>query len=199
MIPNESVHEYYSSLENPWQYFWVILEGKDADDLCLKYLSVDKNGIFTYDFKEELRYFAKKFFSGKKELGSAKAMGIFYLLMSYHEKKEEIPSNDYVVRAQQYMEQNYLRNVTIREIANVLHISDRYLYNLFVEHTGISPKKYLNELRLRRACEMLKSGDCNITEIAVSTGFGDVLTFSRFFSKHMGKSPTAYRDKYIKN
>jgi len=194
-IPNESVHEYYSSKENPWQYFWVILEGKDADKLCHKYINMDKNKIFTYDFKEELTYFAKKFFGVKRELSSAKAMGIFYLLMSYHENKEVISNNDYVAKAQQYMEQNYFRRVSICEIAKVLHISDRYLYNLFIQYTGISPKKYLNELRLRRACKMLKSADCNITEIAVSTGFDDVLTFSRFFSKHMKVSPTKYRQK----
>lgn len=194
-IPAGKVHEYKSSKENPWEYFWVILNGKMADEICRKYIDVNENGIFKYNFKEELYYFADNFFKTQKNITAVKAMGVFLLLMSRHEKKEEIHSNLYVINAKKYMEQNIFRNFTICEIADILHINDRYLYNLFIQYEGISPKKYLNKLRVEKACEMLKFMECSITEVAVSTGFNDVLTFSRFFSKHMKESPTTYRMK----
>ena len=78
-------------------------------------------------------------------------------------------------------------------VADALGISDRYLYNLFIRHEGISPKQYINDLRIRSAKALLRDTEYSVTEIGESVGFGDVLTFSRFFSKFAGISPTAYR------
>ena len=192
-IPAGVMHEYHSSEENPWSYFWVELNGEESYDICQKYINADQNGIFKYDFKEDLNYFTKKFFSEEKTISAVKAIGIFLLLMSYHEKSEKIYGNKYVTESKKYMEQNLHRKITVCEIAQTLYISDRYLYNLFVECEGMSPKQYLSNLRLQRACSMLRIGKYTITEVAISVGFNDVLTFSRFFKNHMKMSPTEYK------
>ena len=112
--------------------------------------------------------------------------------MSYHEKGEKISPNRYVSEAKKYMEENLYRSLTVKEVSDRLFISDRYLYNLFVLHEKISPKKYLNDLRIKKAKALLKQKKATVTEVAVSVGFSDVLTFSRFFKTHTGKSPTEY-------
>ncbi|MBR5553203.1 MAG: AraC family transcriptional regulator [Clostridia bacterium] len=192
-ICRNSMHEYHSSKKDPWVYFWVSLTGERADGLCKKYISVDEYGIFTYNFCEKLLRFSKNFFENHSVLGNAETHGIFYLLMSYHEKKPEISGNRHVIEAKKYIDSNFHRPLTISEIAGSLFISDRYLYNLFVENEGISPKKYLNNLRLTKACSMLRESNDSIGEVAASVGFRDVLTFSRFFAKNIGTSPTSYR------
>ena len=192
-ICRNSMHEYHSSKKEPWTYFWVSLTGERADGLCKKYISVDEYGIFTYNFCEKLLRFSKNFFEDHSVLGNAETHGIFYLLMSYHEKKPEISGNRHVIEAKKYIDSNFHRPLTISEIAGSLFISDRYLYNLFVENEGISPKKYLNNLRLTKACSMLRESNDSIGEVAASVGFRDVLTFSRFFAKNIGASPTSYR------
>ena len=192
-ICRNSMHEYHSSKKEPWTYFWVSLTGEHADGLCKKYISVDEYGIFTYNFCEKLLRFSKNFFEDHSVLGNAETHGIFYLLMSYHEKKPEISGNRHVIEAKKYIDSNFHRPLTISEIAGSLFISDRYLYNLFVENEGISPKKYLNNLRLTKACSMLRESNDSIGEVAASVGFRDVLTFSRFFAKNIGTSPTSYR------
>ena len=193
-------HEYRSSKTDPWVYFWVTMGGKDADRICLENLHADENGIFEYDFCDMLTLFSKKFFQASENqsaiMGKAKAKGIFYLLMSYHEKNPDIAGNRYVTEAKKYVDANYHRAISVSEIADALFISDRYLYNLFVEHEGISPKKYINGLRISKAALMLTKSDDTISEIARSVGFCDVLAFSRFFSKNTGLSPTAYRQKH---
>ena len=193
--PKGMMHEYHSSKEKPWKYFWVILDGEDAEKICRKLIAIDQRGIFSYPFKEELNQFMNKLFAGEEKISAVKAMGIFLLLMSYHEKKEPVCGNKYVAEAKRYLEHNFHRNITIREVAETLYISDRYLYNLFIQYEGISPKQYLNDLRLKKACTMLRNRKYQIKEIAASVGFQDVLTFSRFFSKHMAISPTAYRNR----
>ena len=192
-ICRNSMHEYHSSKKDPWVYFWVSLTGERADGLCKKYISVDEYGIFTYNFCEKLLRFSKNFFEDHSVLGNAETHGIFYLLMSYHEKKPESSGNRHVIEAKKYIDSNFHRPLTISEIAGSLFISDRYLYNLFVENEGISPKKYLNNLRLTKACSMLRESNDSIGEVAASVGFRDVLTFSRFFAKNIGTSPTSYR------
>ena len=117
------------------------------------------------------------------------------MLMSHHQTaySNANNANKYIKNAKQYMKVNFHRKLTICEIADNLNISDRYLYNLFIKHEKISPKKYLNNLRLNHACNMLKNKDFTITDVAFSCGFENVLEFSRFFSKNIHISPSAYK------
>ena len=188
-----TVHEYMSSKKKPWKYFWIIFNGEDSASVCNEYIQANRHGIFEYDFANELKNFAGRFFATYKTMSRARAKGVFWMLMSYHEKEEKLGANKYVVEAKKYMEQNCHRPVSIYEVSDMLHISDRYMYNLFIKYEGISPKKYLNNLKLQRACNMLKTGSMSVTEIAVSVGFEDVLTFSRFFKKNMNVSPSEFR------
>ena len=192
-LPKNMMHEYYSSKNNPWAYFWIILNGDGADDFLKKFISPDKNGIFTYNFVSELRTFSKSFFDADKAISQLKAMGIFLLLMSCNEKGIITEGNKYVKEAKKYMECNLYRKLSIVEIANFLHISDRYLYNLFIEYEGISPKEYLMRLKTNYALKYLNEGIMNITEIATSLGFSDVFAFSRFFKKRNSVSPKEYK------
>lgn len=113
--------------------------------------------------------------------------------MSFHETTAPTTANRYVEEAKRYIDTNFYREITVTEIADSVGINDRYLYNLFMKYENLSPKKYLNSIRLNRAKYMLKNTDAAISEIAVSIGFSDVLTFSRFFSKNIRLSPTEYR------
>ena len=116
-ICRNSMHEYHSSKKEPWTYFWVSLTGEHADGLCKKYISVDEYGIFTYNFCEKLLRFSKNFFEDHSVLGNAETHGIFYLLMSYHEKKPEISGNRHLIEAKKYFDSNFHRPLTISEIA----------------------------------------------------------------------------------
>ena len=179
-IPRNKLHEYHSSEINPWTYFF------------------DENGIFRYSFTEELNIYIKQLFSSSS-LSATKAMGMFLILMSMHEEPEPLSKNMYVKEAKNYIKNNLHRAISISETAASLHISDRYLYNLFIRYEGISPKKYINDQRTKKACRMLSSVDCSVTQAAASVGFNDVLTFSRFFKKQTNMSPTSYKNSVIKN
>lgn len=194
-LERNKIHEYNSSKNKPWSYFWIILNGCGADTFLKKFITPDKNGIFTYNFVPELTTFTKEFFNENKSISQLKAMGTFLLLMSFNEEKKFADTNKYVEEAKKYMECNLYRKLSVTEIANFLHISDRYLYNLFIEYDNISPKEYLTRLKLNYALNYLKDGNLNITEIATSLGFSDVFSFSRLFKKRIGFSPKEYKEK----
>lgn len=67
---------------------------------------------------------------------------------------------------------------------------------VFKEVLGVAPKVYLRDLRLRCASALLLSGDLLIYEIASECGFGSSGYFCRFFTKHIGMSPVAFRHEF---
>lgn len=94
--------------------------------------------------------------------------------------------------------QNYTGDISLSSIAASLHISRYYVSHLFTERLNISFNDYINSLRIRKACELLKSGEYSITEAAHSVGYNSVRTFDRCFIKIKGLTPREYRAKALK-
>ncbi len=74
-----------------------------------------------------------------------------------------------------------------------VHLSPSYLNAYFARLVGQPPIAYLIDLRLRRACELLRGTDLPIKEIAVQVGYPDQYFFSRIFRRRQGVSPRGYR------
>lgn len=87
LILPKTLHEYHSSINNPWKYFWVIFGGDTASSICEKYIHTDKNNIFVFDFKTNLLNLCDSIFSETGILSEVKALSYFFTLLSYHEKK----------------------------------------------------------------------------------------------------------------
>ena len=68
-----------------------------------------------------------------------------------------------------------------------------YLSSIFKKETGVSFSKYLNELRLQRACVLLKHTNKQVREISEAVGYTDYIYFSQLFRKYYGCSATDMR------
>ncbi len=99
-----------------------------------------------------------------------------------------------LVNAEEYMRTHFSEELNIENVADYLSIDRRYLYKLFKKYSGISPKQYLNNIRISRATELLLNSELSITEIAQIVGYKDSLQFSTFFKKQTGMSPKKYRE-----
>lgn len=184
---------YHPEPTNPWKYFWVSFAGEEAEKLCEEYVHADDQGLFSCDFVPKVAELLRKLQAKEKMIGPMYAFSLFYQLMSFHETYQTPLRNRYVDEAVRFIHLNFHQPLTVREIGGVCNVDDRYLYNLFVRYMGISPKQYLSKVRLYNAAILLRESNCAITEVAFSVGFTDVLTFSRFFAKATGMSPTAFR------
>lgn len=185
--------DYYSDKNLPWKCFWIIIDGSNAEKICQKYISPSEKWIFSYGFRPVIADFIATQFSDSDMLTEAHALYLLYYLLSKHETETVKQKNRYVEEARLYIQLHFSKNITVKDVASAVNVSDRYLYNLFIKHIGISPKQVINDVRLRCAMTLLERTSHTITEIAMSVGFSDVLSFSRFFSKNIGLSPTAYR------
>lgn len=92
-----------------------------------------------------------------------------------------------------YIHQHFSGIQSIDEIAEQLHISKYHLIKLFKEATGTTLIDYLNGVKVKNACEYLKTTDKNMTEISNLCGFNDSAYFSNVFHKTMHVSPSKYR------
>ena len=106
-------------------------------------------------------------------------------------------SSDYsLARAQHYMEQHYMENITVEKLANLGYMSKTTFNRHFKSELGITPIEYLIEIRIKMAKLMLKRKENPMTEIALRCGFGSSAHFSSCFQQHVGLTPSEYRDKY---
>jgi AraC-like DNA-binding protein len=60
-----------------------------------------------------------------------------------------------------------------------------------------SPMKELAQLRIEKACELLKENELNISQIARAVGYDDLAAFNHFFRRHAGRSPSDYRESCL--
>lgn len=106
-------------------------------------------------------------------------------------------SSDYsLARAQHYMEQHYMDNITVEKLANLGYMSKTSFNRRFKKEIGITPIEYLIEIRIKMAKLMLKRKENQMIDIAMRCGFGSSAHFSSCFQKHVGLTPSEYRDRY---
>lgn len=102
-------------------------------------------------------------------------------------------ANHYIADAQNFIQHNYDRKIRVPEIAAAVNLDSNYFSKLYKKETGITPGEKLIELKVKRACDLLKNTSATIKEVAHAVGFEDQLYFSRIFLKKTGISPSLYR------
>ena len=102
-------------------------------------------------------------------------------------------SNLRLVKLLNYIEKNLDRELTLKQLAAIVHLNPTYLSNLFSEKFGISLIQYCNNRRIVRATDLLIHTDYSIEEIAWRQGAESTAAFSRLFKRHVGCSPVRFR------
>lgn len=93
----------------------------------------------------------------------------------------------------EYIRDNYASDISLNSLAQMAHISPVYLSTLFKEETGISYIKYVTELRLGKAKELLRSGEYLVTEVSEKVGYHNYRYFCDMFKKSTGMTPNEYK------
>ena len=114
---------------------------------------------------------------------------------SWHEHIGSKQSS-YITSAIEYIQQNYMNNITLKEVASYVFLNPTYFSEVFKKEMGINFKKYLIEYRVQLAAELLKNNHYKITDVAQMVGYKDNRYFSRLFFKVMGVSAQQYRKTY---
>lgn len=92
-----------------------------------------------------------------------------------------------------YIEQNYAERISVTRLAEILCLSPDRLGHLFRDGVGQAPLQYINEIRLRKAMQLLKTEEYTVTEVALAVGFFDYNHFGRQFRRRYGCTPNQVR------
>ncbi len=103
------------------------------------------------------------------------------------------PYKPQVLAAMRYIAEHYAEDVTVRDVAAHLHVSESYLMHLFRENVGLTFNECLTAYRMMMAKKMLREGKYRVYEIAERVGYSDPKYFSQVFRKHTGLLPSQYR------
>jgi len=111
-------------------------------------------------------------------------------------EKEKLEANwDCARLAAEYIIDHYEEPITVEGLADYTAFIHSSLYRKFIKRYGISPKRFLVEFRVQKACCLLRYSNCSVQEIALSVGFEDPFYFSRAFKEIMGVSPRQYANE----
>lgn len=84
--------------------------------------------------------------------------------------------------------------LVVEDLARSFAMGRTVFYNKVKTILGITPIEFINEVRIKRAVQLLNNGERNISQVAYTTGFNDPKYFSRCFKKHTGMTPVQYRE-----
>ena len=137
----------------------------------------------------------------EKEIGyKYDCASVFYKILKicYEEnyKKEAFSK---ITASYKYMVENFKDpEISIKEISEKSFMSEVYFRKLFKEEYGVSPQKYLINLRIQNAVGLISTGYYSLKEIAALSGYTDYKYFTVEFKKQMGVSPSEYKYNYEK-
>lgn len=115
-----------------------------------------------------------------------------------HNIKHNIKNKNYAMyRMIRYIDREYLRIKSIKDISSHLSYSEYYLSHLFKEKMGITIKEYLNKKKISYAAQMLHSSELTVEQIAEHLGFPSAFSFRRIFKKHVGVTPSEYKKNTV--
>lgn len=105
-------------------------------------------------------------------------------------------ASDTVSEVIRYIESNYQKEITNKELASIAGYHEYHLNRLFLKHTGTSMHNYILNIRINEAKRLILNTDlpCNI--ISENVGFKNYTYFSSYFKKEFGFSPAHYRMKF---
>lgn len=99
-----------------------------------------------------------------------------------------------VNKAKEYLDQNYLSRISLKDVSDVMFVSPFYLDRIFKKNVGFSLAQYVINRKLGHAQNLLTDTDESVTKIAEIVGYDNPGYFNQLFKKKFGITPGTYRE-----
>lgn len=195
-------HTYCPLKDTGWNEYYIGFEGKIIDDIVANGFISAESQILNVGVNEDLVHLfstAIKIAKEDKTAAQQSLAGIVFniigtiLSLAQNRNFESKESAQKIERAKVIMIENIHKNIDIKGIATNLGISYSLFRKAFKEYTGYAPAQYFQELKLRRAKELLAETNYSIKEISYELNFSSYEYFLSFFKKRVGLTPMDYR------
>lgn len=92
-----------------------------------------------------------------------------------------------------YIDQNYAQHLSLKDLCSEFYINMSYCCELFQKHKNMTFSQYLTDVRIHKACELMKYQRSTVAEVCDLVGYKDYFYFNKVFKKKMGVTPADYR------
>lgn len=207
IMPPHSQITYYPNKEDPWSYIWLEFNGSMVKTLLDKTSYSEANYVFKDDKNHSLKralvemiYRDNNLFDDAESLSVASyLLRVFSFLLKNYPKSQKTnisKREQTLIQIEKYLLAHYDNpNLSMEEVARVFSFSQSYLTRLFKSEAGITPIQYVNELRMKRAIELLNLHSFTIDQIAEAVGYDNQFYFTKRFKKYYGVPPSKYKQK----
>jgi AraC-like DNA-binding protein len=197
-------HVYYLPEDLPsWEFVFLVMIGREAIRIT-KLIERHLGNVLETDKTQKtlslLYEMLDKLFSGEINDPFVNSCYTYRICMTL---LEELADTGSVLREQpfaeliEFLKDNLRRDISVEEMADVMHLSRSHFTRIFSKEMGMSPRMYLEDLRLKTALGLLFKEQMSVKETAALCGIYDVNYFCRLFKKRYGISPGKYREKEL--
>ncbi|MGH4050087.1 MAG: response regulator transcription factor [Clostridium sp.] len=113
-------------------------------------------------------------------------------IITYISNYKRSKNIDVIEKVKLYIEENYMKDVSLDNLALYVSMSSFYLSRIFSKAYGISIKEYVIKMKMEKAKSMLLEGNKSVKQIAFEVGYADQNYFSKAFKKYTNMSPKKY-------
>lgn len=205
-VPHSNVI-YEPKRENPWSYIWIEFNGSSVKTMLDATSFSNTNFIFKDDKDETLKNTLVEMIhednlsteSSEAILITSYIFKILSFLVRNYPKNENVnitKKEETIKRIERYLNIHYNdTNFSIGNVAEEFSFSQSYITRLFKSQTGITPIQYVDELRMKKAIELLNHHTLTIDQIAENIGYKNQFYFTKRFKRYYGMPPTKYKQK----
>lgn len=198
-------HE-YRPVKSPWKTKWITYSGTSAESIA-DYLGFGKTDVFTVKKLNDLDMLTTSIYEMCESDVSDKEIKISWMLYKIIIKlgacRSNIPQNGGMTQKEKFqklapvielMKNECSADLSLEVMADEIGVTPNHLCRLFNQVYGVTPIKYLTQLRINTAKNFLCSqNEMKIGDIALKTGFHDASYFCSVFKKNEGMTPEEFR------
>ena len=194
-------HNYRPLDSTGWKEYWIGFNGRNMDELVRKGFFSKNHPLLDVSFHDEMTDaynravdIAEKQFSGFQQALAGIVTHLLGLAYYYDRNESYLESNTAkMVSRAKMLVADRLTGINPRVLADELCISYSSFRRIFKEYTGFSPAKYILNVKITQAKEMLTNTSTEIKEIAYTLGFDNSDYFFTVFRRLTGQTPMSYR------
>ena len=187
VIPPYEETYYEADKDHPWRYIWCGFTTEDELPSALYQPVIRYSGAGAV-FEDMMR--CAKMENGRSAFLSSKLWELMSMLL-----EKGPPKADYITKALSFMHAEYAGGISVKDVSERLSLDRSYFSTIFSERMGMSPQKYLMNLRMEKAAELMTVYGEKPSTAGASVGYPDIYHFSKMFKKHFGVSPREYKAK----
>lgn len=114
-------------------------------------------------------------------------------------EQEQNTSNYAIYQVEQYIRLHYHEDITLNSLADLVYLNPNYLSNIFAQVTGCTLNKYIKQIRMEKAQELLLNTNMKVSDISQAVGYPNTSYFCKTFQKLYGATPERFRQRDIIN